>query len=191
MKKLTIYFAAVFFTAFAFAGGDKEKKAEKTSQITLQEVKNNVYQLVYPFENGEKVIIEITDEAGTQLKKEKVNSSAGFSRMYDMSGLKAGTYTFRIKDDAGEVVKPLKLAKESQIAVVEKSNGKYQLLVDFSSRSDLFVNIYDETNQLVHHEKHLSTKGFSRIYDFASLAGRDYTFEVRGYTEILTTSTEK
>jgi hypothetical protein len=191
MKRLTIYFTALFFTAFAFAGGDEEKKAEKTSQIKLQEVRNNVYQLVYPFENEQQVTIEIYDQEGKQLKKENIKNQDGFARMYDMSGLKEGKYTFKVKDAEGEISKALNLDRESQIAVIDRKGGKYQLLVDFSSRSDLYLNVYDENNNLVHHEKHENSKGFARTFDFAKLDGKKYKFEVRGYTDILTASTEK
>lgn len=183
MKK-SITIAAILITVIgaAFASGSETKKTNKAEQVKVFETNDDVFKLIYPFKEENTIQIAIKDSKGRTLLEEEVQNTEGFTKSYDLSGLKDGAYTLTILDSDEKIEKLMNVADDTSLALLETNSKEYKLIADFKTKSDMYVNIYNQDLELVHYEKIDNVSGFTRNYNLSNIEGEEFTFEVKSWT---------
>jgi hypothetical protein len=174
MKTTTILAAAFLMVSTAFANGNETKKA---SQISLFEVDNQQFRLIYPFKDQEKVTVRIMDKKGNLIEKDKVQNQRGFLRKYDMSSLSEGQYVMNITSASGQFEKPFYIKDEKSLAVNHIGDKKVKLIYSGDMENGS-VKIFNHEMEVIHKEKHQVMNGFSRVYDLSAFDCEKFTFSI-------------
>lgn len=138
--------------------------------IRLEEVNGTVYRLVYPVQNKGVVFVKIYNRDNQLIYSDRIKNMSGFTRPYDFAGLPDGQYKFRIWTEAGTIKRNLvhrNPVNRLDVAVEETRNPEsYKLIVKGVTREPLYVDIYNENEELVFGEMLDVDKDFSRVYSF-------------------------
>lgn len=175
MKTTTTLLAAILLTvSTAFANGNEAKKA---SQIALYEVTDHQFRLIYPFAEKETVKIEIKDESGKTLTKDRVYNQKGFLRKYDMNALADGNYTMSIETNSETIEKEFTVVTKQQMAANHLGNKRVQVIYTENSSAGT-LKIYNKKMELIHKEDCPDNGGFSRVYDLSAFDCNEFTFQL-------------
>ncbi len=191
MKKLTkttmvvlALLASTTFYANAKEGASTERK------VFIKTVENGTYKLTYLKDGACNVQVKILDEVGNEVYSEKIQSAKSFTKPYSLEKLQSGTYTFKIEDGAGTVMKTVALSNGPKIIsadIRKEDNQQYELIVKGDKLSPVYVNIYDRNNVLIYGDKIDHTKSFSRKYDLSKLNTSELKFEVINNGDLIAT----
>jgi hypothetical protein len=142
------------------------------NDIRLEETSGTVYKLIFPVRNTETVFVKIYDLENHLVYSEKIRNKYGFTRPYDFKDLPDGSYQVRIWTNAGKIIRNFVLRKpvnDLMVAVEEtKGHDSYKLIVKGVTKKPLYVDIYDENEELVFEEVLKVDSDFSRVYSFDS-----------------------
>jgi hypothetical protein len=139
-------------------------------EVRLEEVSGAVYRLVYPVRSAGFVFVKIYNRENQLIYSDRIKNRNGFTRPYDFTGLPDGNYNFQIWSGSGKISRNLILrnpVNHLDVAVEETKNPEsYRLIVKGVTREPIYVDIYDENEELVYGETLDVDKDFSRIYSF-------------------------
>lgn len=116
MKKRNVMALAIILASF----GSVNAKVNKTildenpaSKITIKQLQNLKFKVMVSEESKDVALVKITDERGNEIYSEKINATKLKSKLYDLSNLTDGTYTFAIS--SGKVIEKQKIYISTQI----------------------------------------------------------------------------
>ena len=173
MKKVILTIVAL--AAGVAVNAQNNVKVENT-------VRPSVYNLVYKAEKANKVSVKITDEAGRVILTDEVYGK-NFARPYNFNSVPTGKYNIEVSDKTSSQTVALDHNYASidpirEVAVKPIENNKYELTFIGNQAENVFVNIYDKNNELIHTETIDKKGSFSRVYDLKKINASGYTFEV-------------
>lgn len=165
MKKITLFVASVLVSTLALAS----EPGEGSASTGLAVVRKNAttFNLFYKSESAAKVKVSITDASGKEVMSEWVNSTVGFIRPYNFSGMNAGEYTITVKE--GDITRSEKFTfGEDKVAraanVVKIGANKFMLAVQGSQTSGkINVKIYDGA-ALIHKGSLTISGDFAQVF---------------------------
>ncbi len=178
MKKRTIILCAMLVAAMStvsFAEGNGEN-ATKVALVPSQTA--GKYSLIYADDTPGVVRVKVLDEMGHILRVDRIQNKSGFKKPYDMSDLGPGNYQLVISDKDGDFSLLARVQEIEEIGVNQLDANRYQLVYKDSHGGDAKIGIFDEEGELIHTERVIFTKGFSKVYDLSSIGSKGFTFEV-------------
>ncbi len=197
MKLTTAAAALLIVSTVAFgADSDKDKKA-KSSKVTVVQNTQQKFKLVYLEQNQGKVKVNIKNSDGVIVYHQSVNNEDGFSQSYSFEKLPEGTYTFEITRPDGtrltqEVEHRMTMAQpEIKANLLDiNDNKKFRLAVVKYNTKPVKVNIFNESDELVHSETINSRESFRKIYDLSELEGSSFRFDLTNNASTISMSAE-
>ena len=185
--KRTIQFAIalILVSGFAFAN----ENANSGDETTLISQKDAVVSLTYQNSEVISLLIEIMNENGELVLKEKVKSKNGFNKSYDLNAYGAGKYTFRVNDGHGNIERVVNLKMNANMALYRIEGSKRVKFISADPNESVSVEMYDKSGKLIQRD-HIDSgnDGISRIYDLSKRRKGDTKFQVRYGTRIVKTS---
>lgn len=146
------------------------------------------FKVIY---NGEgKVKMNILNSEGQVLFTETINTTKGFVRPVNFSGLAFGEYTIEIADASGKQIQKIQyqggtVAKNVHVAKIGE-DGKYLLAVANKKDEQINVKIFDGENNLVHDQNVTVNGDLGLVYNLKQISGTP-TFEVTDNTGVVKT----
>lgn len=169
-----------------FAGGkDGEKVTRQASIKVVSATDAETYNLVYQSETPGKVKVDIINERGKLVLRDRIFNKNGFSRPYNFTELPAGIYTLKVSNGDQFLTetfdyKPRIVNQNLEISAarVGDNQNKIKLTVKGIRNDRIKVNIYNRFNRLVAEDEIEAQRCFSRIYDLCRYGCDRFTFEV-------------
>jgi flagellar hook assembly protein FlgD len=160
------------------------QNADKSTAIVAVEntFRPAVYNLKYMNTEAGKVKVTVTDEAGKVVLVDDLYGKS-FVRPYNFNDVPAGNYTLSVIDKNGEKSLAVNhnyasLEAVQTVSVKPMENNRYQLTLIGNKAENVYVNIYDKANELIHTDVITKKGSFSRTYDLSKVNARAYSFEV-------------
>ncbi|BDC97823.1 hypothetical protein [Persicobacter psychrovividus] len=103
MKKvLSIAFALILVSSFAFAGtNDNESAKGKSFFRVIGNSNAQVYKVLYMANKDSKVVVSLYNEAGNLVAKSAIKDKNEFMKPFRFEEMPAGTYTVVVRDGFG------------------------------------------------------------------------------------------
>ncbi|CAN5348846.1 hypothetical protein BH23BAC1_BH23BAC1_08480 [soil metagenome] len=195
MKKQFITVAMLLFSmeyssAGIFSGKDDSLKAEShylewdNSIKVLPSEKASVYNLFYASPNKGRIKVSIYDASGAWIHSSYFNAAEenSLKRSFNLGSLPYGTYRFEVVDQGkktSEILHHLEKGIKLDVSVAKTSEkGKYNLNVLRDNGNPVYINIFDEKNNIIYRDTIEIEANFSRIYDLSKISAREFSFEV-------------
>lgn len=181
MKTKSLFIAALVVLSASVAAFGKEEPASSKGLAVVPVKGSEVFRVIYKGETAGKVKLNIYNTQSELVFTETINSTDGFIRPLNFSGLTPGDYTIELVDASGkktEQVSYRKAAKRNvHISKLAGEDAKFLVAVAGTGSEVINVNIYDESNNLVHSESKSINGDFAQLYSLKNISG-SLTFEV-------------
>ena len=146
----------------------------------------SVFNITYKTAETGNVKISIYNESNALMFTEVLNNVASFVRPYNFSELTEGEYTIVVSTKNGTQAEKVnysanKINSFISVSKVANAENKYVLNVTNNGTEEVFVRIYDNTNELLHEQSVQVTGSFGLIYNLSrvtSISDSSVTFEV-------------
>jgi hypothetical protein len=153
----------------------------KGSSVAVTNVAGStLYKVYYKSERPGKVKVSIIDEKGFTIYEETMTKMDGFLRPYNFDGLPEGEYTVNVEDENGKTVEKVnyKSGRVEKLIHVQKlhEENKYLLSIVSPKPEDVFIYIFDESNNLVYNEIQSIKGEFGQVYNLKDM--KSFTIEV-------------
>jgi hypothetical protein len=187
MKKVVFRVALLMMTTsyvFSANAGEKENPTKASSRVEVVATpKASVYNLFYSSEREGAVKVTIYDTQGNNLYTDYIRNAKTFKKSYDFSGLAVGTYQIEVVGEGTRTQKNIEVVKTTGSALNVKvvtvdEKGKYNLQVKHANMTPVFVNIYDDRDEVIFQEQIDVDHNFSRVYDLTKAFEKAASFEV-------------
>ncbi len=112
MKNLTLVSALIFAIVFA----SQAQTGNNYGQV-LPSTQNS-FKIIYTKSGNANVKIKLRDENGSMIRIDKVASTDGFMKRYDLSQLEPGLYSFEVLDKSNRSVHKVNVSENSGVSVI-------------------------------------------------------------------------
>ena len=146
-------------------GTEKNDKDVKARVVVLPGKMHGTYKLTYVGNGAQLVNVNIVDEAGNLVYSDRIRSTEGFQKPYNLSNLGAGNYTFEVIDAGGKTTRAITYKQPSIAAFAFAGTNRCRLIVADDMGQPLYINVYDAKGTLLHKDKVTTGKGFTKIYE--------------------------
>ncbi len=181
MKKITLLFACVLVSAFAWAGR-RDENPKGTSGMAVVKSNATSYKLIYKSELASNVKIQIFDQGNLLVFSETIRKSSGFVRPYNFEGLSEGEYTIRIDNGSNWLTETVDYHAgriEKLAHLVPLHDGRYLLTVAGKGQDQLSIRIFDKEGEAIYSALNKVEGDFGQIYNLSHMSG-PFSFEVTG-----------
>lgn len=187
MKKFKLLLVGVLFCTLAFANGTVEPNESSSTMAITNSNGSSVFKLFYKGEQAGLVKVSIVDEADKIVFTESIKNKRGFVRPYNFNKLGMGAYTMVIEDNQGRQTKEIiyaatKIEKFVNLIKINE-HGKYLLMVKSESSDQISINIFDESNKLIHSHDKIVNKDFAEVLNIKDI--NQFTIEVSDSNGVL------
>lgn len=192
MNTKSLYVAALIVMVGAVTAVGKDEP--RNAGLAVVPVKGSeVFRVIYKGESASKVKLNIYNASSQVIFSETVNSSGGFIRPLNFSGLQFGEYTIELTDASGKKsekvnYQPAKSGSQVHVSKLAEANGKFLLSVAQHNGEPITVRIFDEANHLLFSDTRTDGGDFAKLYSLKNVDG-SVTFEVSNSTGHIKTVT--
>ncbi|XOV93896.1 MAG: hypothetical protein ACFHWX_04145 [Bacteroidota bacterium] len=174
-SKFLVVLLTVFSTTSIIA---KPNSTESTAYCkVVAEKTEKMYKVVYNSPFKEDVTIEIYNQDKSLVHTEKLHSTTGFIKRYNLSFLALGEYEFIVKSADYQFEESIDLGGLSKFKVQLKNSGKNVSFVgSHPEGKDLNVYIYDQNNDLLYTDELKEMKQVNKTYNLEKIAGKSVSF---------------
>lgn len=180
MKKICFALVGVLFSTLVFAYGTDEPTLSNSSVAITRTHGSSLFKVYYSADMKGDVKISIRDKNGISVFSERIKNTNGFIRPYNFEGLKKGEYVITIETGEGSKSELVKygLDKENKLVNIVRlsDNGKYLLSAKAGLDKNLYVNIFNQHNELVYSQNKFITDDFAEVLNLKKL--KEFTIEV-------------
>lgn len=181
MKTKSFFAAALIVMAGAVTAVGKDEP--RNAGLAVVPVKGSeVFRVIYKNESASKVKLNVYNASSQVIFSETVNSSGGFIRPLNFSGLQFGEYTIELTDASGKKsekinYQPVVSPSHVHVSKLEEANGKYLLSVAQHNGDPITVRIFDAESRLLFSDTRTDAGDFAKLYNVKNVDGA-VTFEV-------------
>ena len=181
MNTKSFYIAALIVIAGAVTAVGKDEP--RNAGLAVVPVKGSeVFRVIYKGESASKVKLNVYNSLSQVIFSETVNSSGGFIRPLNFSGLQFGEYTIELTDASGKKsekvnYQPQISASQVHVSRLAEANGKFLVSVAQHNGEPITVRIFDEANRLIFSDTRNEAGDFAKLYALKNVDGA-VTFEV-------------
>jgi hypothetical protein len=181
MNTKSLYIAALIVMAGAVTAVGKDEP--RNHGLAVVPVKGSeVFRVIYKGESSSRVKLNVYNSSSQVIFSETVNSTGGFIRPLNFSGLQFGEYTIELTDASGKKsekvnYQPVKSGSLVHISKLAETNGRYLLSVVQHNGEPITVRIYDGANNLLFSDMRTDASDFAKLYNLKNVDGA-VTFEV-------------
>ena len=192
MNTKSLYVAALIVMAGAVTAVGKDEP--RNAGLAVVPVKGSeVFRVIYKGESASRVKLNVYNSSSQVIFSETVNSTGGFIRPLNFSGLQFGEYTIELTDASGKksekvTYQPEKSKSQVHVSKLADANGRYILSVAQHNGEPITVRIYDEENHLLFSDTRTDASDFAKLYSLKNVDG-SVTFEVSNSTGHIKTVT--
>jgi hypothetical protein len=134
---------------------------------------NNIYNVYYKCQDGEKVKISIVNSNNMVVFSERIRVGS-FKRPYNFTNLAYGEYSIIIEDNIGKQVQKInhnskKIKSSISVTEVTGEANKYALKIVNNGTQLVTVRIYDNVTGLIHTQNVKVTGYYGLIYNLAKV----------------------
>jgi hypothetical protein len=180
MKKISLLFVAVLFCTLVFANGTDEPIAPTSSVAVTNLSGSTLFKLYYTAHTEGDVKVSIFNQSGKLMFTEILKRTDGFIRPYNFEGLEAGDYTIQIENEESKRLEKVHYSAgkiEKLINIVKLAEeGKYLLSVASKGADNVNVNIYNDSDELIHSQERFVNKEFAEVINLKGI--NSFTIEV-------------
>ena len=192
MNTKSFYLAALIVMAGAVTAVGKDEPSN--AGLAVVPVKGSeVFRVIYKGESASKVKLNLYNSSSQVIFSETVNSTGGFIRPLNFSGLQFGEYTIELIDASGKKsekvnYQPVKSSSQVHVSKLAAADGKFLLSVAQHDGEPITVKIFDGANHLIFSDTRTDASDFAKLYNVKNVDG-SVTFEVSNSTGQIKTVT--
>jgi len=180
MKKINLLFVGVLFCSLVFAN-ETDKPIAPTSSVAVTNLSGStLFKLYYTAYMESDVKVSIINQSGKLVFTEMLKRTDGFIRPYNFEGLEAGDYTIQIENEESKRLEKVHYSAgkiEKLINIVKLAEeGKYLLSVASKGADNVNVNIYNDSDELIHSQERFVNKEFAEVINLKGI--NSFTIEV-------------
>jgi len=181
MNTKSLYLAALIVMAGAVTAVGKDEP--RNAGLAVVPVKGSeVFRVIYKGETTSRVKLNVYNSSSQVIFSETVNSTGGFIRPLNFSGLQFGEYTIELTDASGKKsekvnYQPVKSGSQVHVSKLAEANGRYLLSVAQHNGEPITVSIYDGANNLLFSDTRTDASDFAKLYNLKNVDGA-VTFEI-------------
>ncbi len=171
MKKLFAFLVVAFLVTGATAA-----KSPSTISNSILQKNGSLIKLFYKGTIESKVYVSIFDRQSNLIFSEVVDNTDEFTRLYNFSQLKQGSYKFKISNGIDHVVqyiehKNMPAFESARLIKMKEGNDRYMLLVPNKKQQAMDIIVYDANGEQAYRANHHLTGDFSTILNLKQLQG--------------------
>ena len=192
MNTKSFYIAALIVMAGAVTAVGKDEPSN--AGLAVVPVKGSeVFRVIYKGESASRVKLNVYNSSSQVIFSETVNSSGGFIRPLNFSGLQFGEYTIELTDALGKKsekvnYQPAKSGSQVHVSKLAAADGKFLLSVAQHDGEPITVRIFDGASNLIFTDTRTDASDFAKLYNVKNVDG-SVTFEVSNNTGHIKTVT--
>jgi hypothetical protein len=192
MNTKSFYIAALIVMAGAVTAVGKDEPSN--AGLAVVPVKGSeVFRVIYKGESASRVKLNVYNSSSQVIFSETVNSSGGFIRPLNFSGLQFGEYTIELTDASGKKsekvnYQPAKSGSQVHVSKLAAADGKFLLSVAQHDGEPITVRIFDGASNLIFTDTRTDASDFAKLYNVKNVDG-SVTFEVSNNTGHIKTVT--
>lgn len=181
--------SSLFFATASFGFQQTAISSNFTFKIIPSRVEASV-ALYLSNLNGQRVELSIKDANGEFIHKKRINNENAFAKLYNLSDLTNGNYSFGIETEDRILSNPFVIIDKKIVLVSEEDKERLKPVVDLEDRllkvsvdlnsevSDLEIIMMDDYDNVIYENSMSYLNNMTKRYDLTALENGTYTVKV-------------
>ncbi|MFT6135749.1 MAG: hypothetical protein ACJAZM_002248 [Cyclobacteriaceae bacterium] len=172
-----------------YAAGDSINASSYFKMVAMNDA--FTYRMMYQAPQTSNVKISLLDNKNNIVYKELLSDTEGFVKVYDLSAMQDGTYTFVLESNGVENRQTIQLDDWDADDVIISSTQDKKVAFLGKIEQDFTLNIIDQSGKSVYTEQYESATDLNRLFNLQQVEGDEVSFVLSRGNKIVRQSVVK